>query len=157
MDLVQDFERKLWEVLNIKIVKDSLTPVKIRKDGSVTVVFWNDGTATSVRCSADDTYDDYIAFCAALAKRVLGSTSAVKRAIHDCPVELADEMRLKSVAAAVEKTHSENKIKDMMSNVNVGKEYTSHISSENKIRDMMVNPGKEYTFHISKVDVKDID
>lgn len=156
MNIVQNFER-LWKQLGIATMKDSLTPVKIRKDGSVTVVFWNDGTATSVRCSADDTYDDYIAFCAALAKRVLGSTSAVKRAIHGCPVELADEMRLKSFAAAAEKTYSENEIKVMTSNVNVGKGYTSHISSENMIRDMMVNPGKEYTFHISKVDVKDID
>lgn len=128
MNIVQNFER-LWKQLGIATMKDSLTPVKIRKDGSVTVVFWNDGTATSVRCSADDTYDDYIAFCAALAKRVLGSTSAVKRSIHDCPVELADEMRLKSIAAAVEKTYSENKIKDMMVSNTGGKMYTFNISS----------------------------
>lgn len=63
------------------------TPVKIRKDGMVTVVFWQDGTATSVRCGASESYDDYVAFCAALAKKFFLSNSMVKRVLKNTPVE----------------------------------------------------------------------
>lgn len=47
-----------------------------------TVVRWADGTITYVRCSDNDTYDIQSAFCAALAKKVYGSTSAVRREVE---------------------------------------------------------------------------
>ena len=42
MNLVQNFER-MWKQLGIATMRNSITPVKIRKDGMVTVVFWKDG------------------------------------------------------------------------------------------------------------------
>ena len=71
-------------------------PVKIKKDGRVTVVFWKDGTTTAVRCGMDQKYDSYMAFCAALGKKVFGSNSALKRAIYDTPNEVVDPILLDS-------------------------------------------------------------
>ena len=83
-DLDRSFQEMVWNTVRLYA-----TPTKIRKDGPVTVVFWQDGTATSVRCGAGETYDDYVAFCAALAKKLFLSNSMVKRVLKDTPVEIA--------------------------------------------------------------------
>lgn len=54
---------------------------------NTTVVRWKDGTVTTVRCSENDTPDIYGAFCAALAKKIYGTTSAVYREIDKHNVE----------------------------------------------------------------------
>lgn len=54
---------------------------KIMLNGDYTTVLWADGTHTVVKCMDGDTKDDYSAFTAALAKKVYGSTSAVKRIV----------------------------------------------------------------------------
>lgn len=64
-----------------------LQPKKILKTGRVTVVFWNDGSTTAVKCSEDTIPDDYAAFCAALGKKVFGTNTALKRAFMDAPHE----------------------------------------------------------------------
>lgn len=81
-DLDRSFQEMVWNTVRLYA-----TPTKIRKDGAVTVVFWKDGTATSVRCGAGETYDDYVAFCAALAKKMFLSNSAIKRVLKNTPVE----------------------------------------------------------------------
>jgi len=81
-DLDRSFQEMVWNTVRLYA-----TPTKIRKDGPVTVVFWQDGTATSVRCGADEQYDDYVAFCAALAKKLFLSNSAIKRVLKNTPVE----------------------------------------------------------------------
>lgn len=50
-------------------------------DNNYTTVLWNDGTKTTVKLSDDDIYDEYSAFCAALAKRIYGSNSRIKKII----------------------------------------------------------------------------
>lgn len=47
--------------------------------GRKTIVQWNDGTKTIVTCGQDDIFDPYAGFCAAIAKKVFGSTTSVKR------------------------------------------------------------------------------
>lgn len=89
-------------------------PRKIRKDGRVTVVFWKDGTTTAVRCGEGEKYDDYTAFCAAIAKRICGSNSAIKRMLKDTPVEIPEDWAMKSVAASIEDAFSKNKIRESM-------------------------------------------
>ena len=64
-----------------------LTPKKIIHNGPATVVIWGDGEKTVVKLMEGDTYDEYAAFTAALAKRIWGSTSRVKRALKDATVE----------------------------------------------------------------------
>lgn len=57
------------------------TPERILKNGNVTVVFWGDGTKTIVKPEPGATLDDYTAFTAALAKRMFGSNSKLKKVI----------------------------------------------------------------------------
>ncbi len=85
--LVNDVNKMLSN-LPFAIVKGCLNPVKIRKDGRVTVVFWKDGSTTAVRCGENEQYDDYTAFCAALAKKIFGTNSYLKRTVQRCPVEV---------------------------------------------------------------------
>ena len=58
----------------------------IVKNGPAMVVFWMDGTKTIVKRKEGEKDDDYLAFCAALAKKIYGNNSRVKRIvdnIHD--------------------------------------------------------------------------
>ena len=87
MDQMKAFRTNVFSMIITGATRHLVTPVKIRKDGPVTVVFWQDGTATSVRCGADEQYDDYVAFCAALAKKLFLSNSAIKRVLKNTPVE----------------------------------------------------------------------
>lgn len=55
---------------------------RILKSGDRTIVFWTDGTKTIVKRSNDERDSDYAAFTAALAIKIFGSNSAVKRLIE---------------------------------------------------------------------------
>lgn len=50
-------------------------------DDVATVVFWKDGTKTVVKCQEGTPYDEYTAFCAALAKKMYGNNSKLQREI----------------------------------------------------------------------------
>lgn len=56
-----------------------IMPKRIFKNGLYTTVMWSDGTKTIVKRGEDEPDDEYTAFTAALAKKLYGSTSAVKR------------------------------------------------------------------------------
>lgn len=58
-----------------------ITPRKVIFSGPKTIVIWEDGTKTIVGCADGQEYDEYAGFCAALAKKIFGSTSAAKRAM----------------------------------------------------------------------------
>ena len=68
-------------------MKFRLTPKKIIHNGPATIVIWRDGEKTVVKLMEGDTYDEYAAFTAALAKRIFGSTGYVKRTLKDVTVE----------------------------------------------------------------------
>ena len=48
-----------------------------KKGNYYTDVLWEDGTVTVVKLRDGEDFDEYAAFCAALAKKVFGSTNAV--------------------------------------------------------------------------------
>lgn len=52
----------------------------------VTVVLWEDGTKTIVRCAENTTPDPYAAYCAAFAKKCYGSNSKLKKTIEKLTV-----------------------------------------------------------------------
>lgn len=56
-------------------------PDRILKSGNATIVFWKDGTKTVVKLPEGDTPDDYSAFTAALAIKIFGANSRVKKII----------------------------------------------------------------------------
>lgn len=45
----------------------------------VTVVIWGDGTKTIVRCIEGQEYEPYAGFCAAVTKKLFGSTTRAKK------------------------------------------------------------------------------
>ena len=47
-----------------------------------TVVFWRDRTKTVVKCMEGEPFDKYAGFCAALAKKIYGSTSRAKKTVR---------------------------------------------------------------------------
>lgn len=67
---------------------ESYRPTKIIRSGDCTIVFWCDGRKTIVRKSADASDDSlYTAFTAALAIRMYGSNSRLKKIIREAYVE----------------------------------------------------------------------
>lgn len=56
--------------------------IDFRPDTGRTTVHWMDGTSTTVRCTKGTEFDEYTAFTAALAKRLYGNNSAIRRMIH---------------------------------------------------------------------------
>ena len=76
-------EKETREMKEIKGVNNKLVfiPKRInfrrKKDNYYTDVLWEDGTVTVVKLRDGEKFDEYAAFCAALAKKVFGSTNAV--------------------------------------------------------------------------------
>ena len=54
---------------------------KVIFSGPKTIVLWADGTKTIVSCGAGDTYDYYAGFCAAVVKKLFGSTTHAKKVL----------------------------------------------------------------------------
>lgn len=78
-----DFHSMLKDMFGVveKINIQEYIPDRILKSGNATIVFWNDGTKTIVKLPEGDKPDDYSAFTAALAKKIFGSNSKVKKVI----------------------------------------------------------------------------
>lgn len=49
--------------------------------GPKTIVLWEDGTKTIVSCGEGESYDHYTGFCAAVTKKLFGSTSHAKKVL----------------------------------------------------------------------------
>lgn len=62
-------------------LKERFTPERIMKSGKKTTVLWADGSTTTVKLQDGDEPDDYDAFTAALAKKIFGSNSKLKKVI----------------------------------------------------------------------------
>lgn len=52
---------------------------KVVFSGDKTIILWKDGTKTMVGCMLGDTYDYYAGFCAAVTKKIFGSTANAQR------------------------------------------------------------------------------
>ena len=57
------------------------TPKRILRSGPATVVFWQDGTKTVVRLSDGEEDNAYDAFTSALAIKIFGSNSKLKKMV----------------------------------------------------------------------------
>lgn len=67
----------------IQSIEVSMEIKKIYFDVGATVVFWEDGTKTVVRRHPSDPDDKKAAVCAAVAKKLFGSNSAIEREIRE--------------------------------------------------------------------------
>lgn len=70
-------------------------PEYILPDGLTTVVKWTDGTKTVVRLSegCEDQYDIYMAYLAALGKKLYGSTAKLHRVVETHTVNYLNEQK----------------------------------------------------------------
>lgn len=63
------------------------TPKKIIKNNKTTIVIWTDNTKTIVRCGANEVQDEYHAFTAALAKKIFGTNTRIKKIVSKTIVQ----------------------------------------------------------------------
>lgn len=72
--------------LNFKTIKyETYNPLHVDRiifSPPATIVFWEDGTKTVVKCADGEPFSEYNGFAAALLKKVFGSNSAVKKIIQ---------------------------------------------------------------------------
>lgn len=68
-------------IIPAALAKASLGVKQVIFSGPKTIVFWLDGTKTIVSCGEGDHNDPYAGFCAAVTKRVFGSTSQAKKVL----------------------------------------------------------------------------
>ena len=87
MTLLVDDIRDTVTAMVLKYASDAFEPVKIIKSGECTIVFWKDGSKTLVRRDPEDADNLHTAYCAALAKKVHGSNSRIKKIISRKLVE----------------------------------------------------------------------
>ena len=75
-----------------KFFTDFTYPKRIIVNGRATIVIWEDGTKTVVKCMEGTTPDVYSGFTAALAKRVYGSNTQIKKFLKE-KVEIQEKGR----------------------------------------------------------------
>lgn len=66
---------------SVRSAKTVYTPRRILRSGPATIVFWEDGTKTIVKLSDGEEDNAYAAFTAALAIKIFGSNSKLKKMV----------------------------------------------------------------------------
>lgn len=90
--------------------KEKFTPKRInfrsKKDEYYTDVLWADGTVTVVKLKENEDFDEHAAFCAALAKKIFGSSNAVNTIVKKTacyPLTKAQKKSIGRMKKAIEK------------------------------------------------------
>lgn len=73
---------KLYETMKENVNPYEVKQIIFNKKKNATTVLWADGTATVVKKKEDDPWDEQAAFAQALAKKVYGSTSSVRKIVE---------------------------------------------------------------------------
>lgn len=87
-----------------------------KKGGFYTTVKWSDGTYTTVKASQNDSEDrsPYMAFCAALAKKLYGSNAAVHRTVNrHMEKELEAQKKKKAAEKLAERKREEQRLHNL--------------------------------------------
>ena len=78
-----DYEKFLDQFLASPMKRKDLAVKRILRSGPATIVFWEDGDKTVVKRQSGEPDDPYVAFCAAVAIRIYGNNSKLKRMIAE--------------------------------------------------------------------------
>lgn len=92
--------------------KKNLIEVKsIKYSGKYTTVTWNDGTKTRVSCGEGEQQSRYSAFCSALAIKVFGTNSQVKKLVEtkDEQIEIDKQNKIREEQERVAKIRKARK------------------------------------------------
>lgn len=100
-------EKKAREELERSIRK--YTPKKIVYNDPATVVFWQDGTKTVVKCAETEIFSEYYGFLAALAKKIFGTNSEICRVIRKNTQKPKEEKKPEPKPTPKAKNPSKNK------------------------------------------------
>lgn len=77
-----DHDKKYWTVTAVRTSQIEMRAIYDLVSAKTGIaVYWADGEKTVVKCMDADTFDPMAGFCAALAKKVYGSTGTVKQII----------------------------------------------------------------------------
>ena len=92
-----------------------------------TIVYWNDGTKTIVKAQKGEKFDPYIGFCTAVAKRMLGNNSRIKKIVDNAQYDsMINSKKVKKANKDVEKA-TENIEKAIESVETVAKKFDNLI------------------------------
>lgn len=112
VDTLFEVSQEAVNQITIGLADMAFTPRKIIRSGDVTVVFWSDNSKTLVRRDPEDADNLHTAFCAALAKKIFGSNTRVKKIIDAKLARSKDELRdikyEKALKAYKHKNHLSN-------------------------------------------------
>ena len=100
-----------------KRLVESLEPEKIIRNNRATIVIWGDGKKTIVKCEEGKTYDVYEAYTAALAKRIYGTNSALKRLIISKYVEQSSDDKSVNIEIKVPFTKNAKRLKKQLDDI----------------------------------------
>lgn len=100
-------ERKAREELKRSISK--YTPKRIVYNNPATIVFWNDGTKTVVKCAETEIFSEYYGFLACLAKKIYGTNSEISRVIRTHSYQPKEEKKQEPKKCPCMKSTSKNK------------------------------------------------
>ena len=94
----------------------SYKPKKVIYDeaAGVTVVLWTDGTKTIVRAAEGEEHDAYLGYCIALAKKMHGTNSALKRDLEKVLVVKEDKKLDISVSPLTSMKELASKVTEVM-------------------------------------------
>lgn len=67
--------------------------VIFNKEKGYTTILWTDGSSTVVHCGESDHFERYFGFCAAIMKKLFGSTTAAKALMDKYDLELEKERK----------------------------------------------------------------
>ena len=71
--------------------------------GPATTIIWSDETKTTVKVSEGQEFDRYAGFCAAIVKKLFGSSSAAKKIMDECDADLQRQLRAARIEAEKKK------------------------------------------------------
>lgn len=77
------------------VKRASYKPSRVIFNPPATIVFWNDGTKTIVKCREDDNFDEEVGLAMAIAQKVAGDRSKYKKMIKN-----ASRPQMKNVKGA---------------------------------------------------------
>lgn len=102
---------KLYETWKENVNPYEVKQIIFNKKKNATTVLWADGTVTVIKKKEDDPWDEQAAFAQALAKKVYGSTSSVRKIVEKKSKDYKGKeapMSLEEAIRALEKSFKED-------------------------------------------------
>ena len=93
----------------MKIIAGSYSKLRVKNivfNNPATIVFWEDGTKTVVKCAEGEQFNKYVGFCAAVTKKVFGNNNRVIKLVE---AGYEQEKPLKKTSKKGKKTKCRNK------------------------------------------------